>query len=313
MRAASQLSVRRAMMDQCKAKAIRLAGKTRFDGELPVVEMPPTAMAGDDGARRRLAALEAIDVLAAQLKRASYRAELYFQVGWIYLRSLENPAEAARYLCRALVLEPRVRRYELAVLTAWMGPGAEPELELALRPGERSLPWRAALKEARTLTGVSWEQRAGAFDEGVSAQRIVRNNRLMQRVRLSGRIEALADVLRAWVEPGGDVVRLVVSFPQRYQKRNRSLRKRGEVADERVWSMPGPGPRGVVFGRGEAAVGPVLQYAASVMRRVRVGVSLRQGERRLYLIGRLEGEAMKVQAIAARPDAPAVREAARDD
>lgn len=299
---------------QCKQVAVSSRGK-QSKAEEGLLDMPPRA---DDetvsDATRRLAALEAIDLLTGRLKNDPKHAELYYQLGWIYRWSLGNDEAAVSHLCRALLLAPANERYRMAVLSTWMQAGQEQQLELALRPGERNLPWRAALVTARALTGTDWEERAQFFESAVAAQRVLRNNRLMKRRRARGMIEDIAALLDGWVaeglSPGAtDDVRIVVSFPRRWRRKvaNLSRRERQDVPDA-VFQVEGPGPRWLVFGQGREALTSVLDYAAAALPGRRLGVSLRHGVRRLYLIGKLDAGGFKLELMAQSPDSTAIGE-----
>lgn len=312
--------IRRATLERCREEAVRVRGRGNPPGELPLIDMPPAATDDVDPATRRLKSLQAVDSLQRQLETAPSRPAIYFQLGQIYLWSLENPVEAGRHLCRAMLLarrarSPAVERYERAVFSAWMHPSLQERFELSLEPGERNLPWLEALALARKLRGVTWEQRAAALDGAVVAQRILRNARLMPRHRSRGELDDLVKTLTGWAKPDGPEFWIVVSFPRTLRGRVAALndrRKEGFATGDlpsRVWGTVGPGPRWLLYARGLEALPELLGYAEHRLAGRRIGVSARQGARRLYFAGRLSDGGMRVDARAMKPEVTEITQA----
>ena len=303
-----------ALLDECRQRAARVSGKSGvvYTGP-PLAEMPPTA---DDPfiepSERRLLALRAIDGLSDRLRKAPRDPSLHYQLGVIYLRTLENPSAAARHLCRSLLEDPASRMYRLAVRATWMIPGLEEQLELSLEPAERNMPWREALAQVRLLKGVEWEVRAGVLEDSITAQRIMSRSRtLAPRTRVDAKPVDAVVIVERWLEEGepGAEPWVIVSFPERLRRRVKGLLDRtADATPAEVWQTPGPGPRWLIFGHGSSSLEPVLRVAASRVPRQRVGVSVRSRGRRLYLIGRFDRRGFTVQNIAATTDVEMVRE-----
>ena len=278
---------RDALVERCRQLAAPAAGKTTDPSVDPdSVPLPPSADDEScDPAERRLAALRAIDELTGLLRRSPAHPEVHFRVGWVYLYALENPRAAVPHLCRAMLGAAGEPKYKLTLYSAWMTPGHEEELELSLRASDLTLPWRAALEEARQLRGLDRIERARAFVEAIRAQRIIRTSRALRRQRTTARVVDLPVVLAEWSNGGPpDDLHVVLSFPRRLRARASTLRYRGGEKYRLLWGAPGPGGRWLVYGYTPEAIDAALKFARDRLPGKRVGISLEQGTRKLYLI-----------------------------
>ena len=301
---------RDALTERCRVQAVSARGKATGRVDPESVPLPPRAADGGDPAARRLKALRAIDAINTLLKRAPRHPELHYRLGLVHLESMENPEAAIGHLCRALLGDPKEQRYRRTVLAAWMVPGRETQLELALAPSHTSLRWRRALDEARKLTGVDRLERAAAFDASIEAQAAARASRALRREVTRAKVQDIASLIRVWAQEGpADSVRVVVTFPERLRSRVRSYRHREQdpVAGSLVYASPGPGPRWTLHGRGAPAIKPVVEAARGRLRGKRIGISVAQNGRRLYLVGQLGKDHFDVRAYASKPAAPSLQ------
>ncbi|MFT5430918.1 MAG: hypothetical protein ACI9OJ_001597 [Myxococcota bacterium] len=301
--------VPRSLKALCQSLAVRLKRKPRDEARDPTpVPMPPLASnAGVGPAERRLLAAGALDALSERLRRDPKNPEIHLDIGRIYLNTLENPPRAAASLCRAMLLRPKEPRFQFELLAAWMSPGQETRLELAIKRGYRTLPWRKTLDQARGLKGLDAPGRAAAFIDALRAQSIIRYNRTLPRRRLKRQIDDLPEFVVRWLAEGQGAPSIVVSVGQKYRSKIRHLLDRNDrETPPDVWTIAGPGPRWLVFGRKLPAVASTLAEASRRLRKVTIGVSVRQGDRNLYLVGRLDGVGFEMRQVAHRPDSAVV-------
>lgn len=250
-------------------------------------------------AERRLRALEAIDALKARLKMSPKDPRLHHQLGMIFRDFMQNPEASLGHFCRALVEAPGVRAYRAAAVAQLMVPGEEPDLELALRPGDRTLPWRKALKEARKLQDITSADRADAFWLMLRAQRMVRTAKSMQRRRIVGREIDLVPLLENWAGRYVASLRIAITFVSRHSQRVVSLRHR-KSALTGVYAAPGPQNRWLLLAERDNAYGAIMT-ASELLAGVDLGVSAIAGGQQVYIVGQFKKGMFKPRYLAMDP------------
>jgi len=289
------------LLQFCGKVAASVPRKRRGEIQEQRVALPP--MLYDEptlsSAERRLRALKAIDALKSQLSERPHDAQLHHQLGLIFRDFMKKPDTALAHFCRALLEAPRIRDYRLAALSQLMEPGEEPRLELALRPGDRSLPWRKALAEARSLTGVSSADRAEAFWYMLRGQRMVRTAKSIRRRRIVGKPIDLVPVLESWAGMSVDSLRITVNFVRRHRRKVLKLRNRSQAL-RGVFASPGPAGRWIVLAENDNARGAILT-ASELLAGVDLGVSAIAGERQVYLVGQFSAGSFIPRYLAMDP------------
>jgi hypothetical protein len=289
------------LLQFCGTVAIQVTRAPNQSKQKQRVALPP--MLYDEPtlepSERRLRALEAIDALKTQLKDSPHDAQLHHQLGLIFRDFMQNPDAALGHFCRALLEAPRIKDYFFAVLSQLMEPGVEPRLELALRPGDRTLPWRKALAEVRELSGIQSDDRAEAFWFMIRAQRMARTAKSLRRRRIAGKSINLITILEEWAGRYLDSLRITVSFIRRHRSRVSTLRQR-EKALRGVFSAPGPFNRWLLLAERDNARGAILT-ASELLAGVDVGVSAIAGGRQVYLVGQFAGGLFTSRYLAMDP------------
>ncbi len=296
-----QAEVPRALVDACRPLATPLEGRFVAPAQ-PLEEsaMPRRAGASDDPALVRLRALEAVDELRARLRRDPESPALHLQLARIFSEVLENREARIQHLCRALLGAPQDPAIQETVLGAWMTPGAELELELALRPGDRSLPWRSALDAVRADQTLDERGRARAFEDALRAQRVIRNGAPLRRERVRARVDATLLTEWAALNGPGERLRLVASV----RAKDRALLTRSAL-EPGVTVSPGFDGRQLLHGHDAAAV---LTSLSAALPGRRVFLVARVGDSQLVFVGEPEkAGGLLAKAFAVEPDDGALR------
>ena len=294
----------KALLHYCRTVATPVSGRTKTSPTEQLPAVPPVLY--DDpalsAADRRLRALEALDNLKARLEKSPRDAQLHHQLGVIFRDFMEHPEAALGHFCRALIEAPQIDDYRLATLNQLTLPGQETKLELALRPGDRTLPWRLALAEIRQLANASDHERGDAFSLVVRAQRMLRTARSLNRRRIRGRAVNLVRILEDWAGSEIEALRVAIAFPRRHRARVRSLRDRSQSFTG-TYAAPGPANRWMVLAENNDARGAIVT-ARRLLSRLDVGVSAIAGHRQIYVIGRFGPDGFTPRYLATDPHNP---------
>ncbi len=295
----------RSFLDACSASMAPASGRTIAD-EAPLAggELPPRSATAGEVGPHRIAVMEAIDTLRHRLSRDPRDAALHRQLGEIYLYALGNRSSALSHLCRALDLSPLDVTSRLALLAAWMAPGAELELEVALRQSDRSLAWREALEHVRSLPRLAEHAAAERFERILHMQRLIRLAAGLRRERTRSTVD-LAALLTTWADAGSGELEILISVEAKHRAKTSGLEKSGEPD---VISGPGFRGRRLFHSTGSGAPAGVAALLSERAQDVRLVVVAHQGTRSLILSGRAQKTAFALERFAISPDALRVRE-----
>ena len=292
------------LISYCQSVAASVSG--RRPSAVLDADAPPIPSFVDDPslspADRRLRALRAMDTLKDMLHNRPRDSRLHHQLGLIFRDFMERPEVALSHFCRALLESPTNTDYRLATIAQLMTSTFEPQLELALRPGDRTLPWRSALDEASRLKHADALTRADAFTRMVRAQRMVRTARALSKRRIRGKRINLVDVLRVWAAQDVNRLRIAVTLPRRHRSKLFDLRDR-QRAPTNTYICPGPASRWLILADGPDADGAVL-VARQSLKGLDVGVSAIAGDRHVYLVGRFQKDGFLPRFVAMDPHNP---------
>lgn len=283
------------------------SGRTIAD-EVPLTgdELPPRRPKDGDVSAHRIAVMEAVDTLRHRVSRDPRDPMLHRQLGEIYLYALGNRRSALAHLCRALDLSPLDVTARHALLAAWMAPGAELEMEVALRQSDRSLAWREALEYVRLLPGLAEHAAAERFERLLHMQSIVRLAGGLRRERTRSTVD-LAGLLLSWADLSKDApdLEIVVSVEAKHRGRMTELEKACEPD-----VIAGPGFRGRLLYHAGGAGAPtrIAALLTSHAAGIRLVVAAHQGPRNLILSGKPQKAGLALERFALAPDDLGVRE-----
>jgi hypothetical protein len=298
----------RSFLDACGATMAPATGRTIAD-EAPLSgdELPPRRPPGSDIPGHRIAVMEAVDTLRHRLSRDPRDPTLHRQLGEIYLYALGNRRSALSHLCRALDLTPLDVTSRHALLAAWMAPGAELELEVALRQSDRSLAWREALEHVRSLPGLAEHAAAARFERLLHMQRVIRLAAGLRRERTRSTLD-LAALLTTWADHSKTApeLEILVSVEAKHRGKMKDFERHGEPD---VISGPGFHGRRLYHATGAGAPARLAALLAGHAPGIRLVVAAHQGARNLILLGKAQKTGFALERFALSPDDLRVREA----
>jgi hypothetical protein len=277
--------------------------------------MPPAITdTSVDTATRRLQALRAIDMLEEQLREAPHNPHVHFAIGWIHQYSFENRSGAERHFCGAVLFDQSNHKFRETLQSVWLAPGMEIQLVGSLEPSQRRLPWREVRESVLALNGVDDRGRARAFSDAINAMEKIVRTRSLRTERVRWSVPNPVIVLRDWAleADSSDPMDLLAAVIIR-----KSHRKRFDFLQERAspsvpssaWMVSDADGRGVLYARGHASLETVFSLVRERLPTKNITLSLTCGERGMYIVGRLDGPALKVSRLGAKPDAVSIRAA----
>lgn len=291
----------RSLLEACAPIAAPLEGKKAGPPVEPLsdAQMAATRHTDGDPALVRLRALETVDEIRIRLRNDPENAALHMQLAEIYGAVLANREARVQHLCRALMSAPHDLAIKETLLAEWMKPGAELDLEVALRPGDRTLPWRAALDAARLRDDLGDERaRARHYEHAMRAQRNVRNGALLRRERVRARVDAAVFV--DWAARQRGPLLLIASVPMKgLPKLQAQLLEAGRGAVDVT-----PGFKGRLLAFGQDA-GSLLDSLVQAVPGRRVFLVARAGDAQLVASAEVAAGArgpLVLRAFGASPD-----------